>query len=757
MSVRPFLAPDVAPQQGEEATDFQFARYLVIVGKHWRLVAGIVVLCVLAGGLLAFFATPLYRAAVVMNVERERITPGDVGVGTAFYDFYNPEFLPTQVRLMNSREIVERAVKALNLAADPAFAPQGGAARKGGDRGAPSELVGIARSVQAWVSVTPIKGTTLVELGYVSRSPKQAADVANAIAEAYIDWSVESKTRTVDQASQFLGSQVEQLKAEIEEKERQLQAYGRSKDIISLDPQTNTTLLKLETVNKDYAAAQADRVAKEGRYAEVSTAKPEAIADVLSPSVAPLRADLTKMEREYDQKLSIFKPDWPAMQQLKAEIERTRKQLQKAIDEAVVKARETARLEMVAAQRREDGLKELLRNQKSEAMTLKGNAIEFMNLKVEVETKRGLLDTLLKRRSETDVTSRLTTVRQGNLRIVDRALPPATPFRPSYRQNLLRGLLIGLLLGIGAVSFVEYLDRSLKTSQQVESILKLPALGVIQSVEGGRKAYGYGYGYGRKRRKTADPLSAKESKTRIELLPHDRPRSVTAEAYRAFRTSVLLSKAGGLRSLVVTSAFPGEGKTATAANLAVVLGQLEKRILIIDADLHKPRQHEIFGVSNRVGLVSVLVSGVEPSRAIQETRVPGVSLIAAGPASPNPSGLLSSEGMRVFLKLALENFEYVVIDSPPVQAVADALLIGALVDGAVLCVHGGRTPREHIARVRDKLGRSGVNVLGVLINNLDERAAQGYGDPYRYGGPGYADYAEKPAADVGEAPKRASA
>jgi polysaccharide biosynthesis transport protein len=766
------------PVAEEEGQQINLAEYWAVLVKRWRLIA-ICIAVALAGSLVvSFLSTPLYRASVVMSIEKEKISPSDFGLGQpTYFDTYDPEFFPTQLQLMKSREIAERAVQRLNLTENASLnppvkgeVPLPRAKPKADAPAVQSQTSKVAKVVVGAVDVAGVKGTTLAELSYVATSPKLAADVANAVAEAYIDWKLESTARVVGQASQFLGTQIEDLRGEIDDKERKLQAYGRSKDIISMDPASNSTLSKLNEINRDYASAVTDRIAKEARYQEIQTARPDSIADTLAGGIVQTqRNELSRLEREYAEKLNIFKPEWPAMQQLRGQIAKGRVALEAAVQETVSRAKEVAKNEYLTALRREESLKDVLKTQKGEAMTLNSNAIEYNNLRVELSTKRLLMDTLLKRQSESEVTSRLSGVRQGNIRIVDRALPPGARFRPSYRRNATFGLFYGLVAGFGLVFILEYLDRSLKTSLQVEQILRLPPLGVIPAIGAqGKKGYGYGYGYGYgfgskgRRAKVASEVAKRTPEERaragVELIPHLQPRSTTAEAYRAFRTALLLARAGGLRSMVVTSSFPSEGKTSTASNLAIVLGQLGKRVLLIDGDLHKPRIHEVLKISNRVGLVSILAESLEPSRAIQETQIPNVSVITAGPASPNPSGLLASDAMEKLLRFALLNFEYVVIDSPPVQAVADALILGSRTDGIVICVEGGRTPREHVMRVRDKLQRANVRILGVLINNLQQSTAYGYGDPYRYASSelGYADPIRE-ASISGEIPSASKA
>lgn len=766
----PNIAP--APFPGiVESPETHLADYWEVVWKRRVLVLICAAAATAIALLNAFLSTPLYRATVSLNVERDRGNPVDFGNQTQIYpDWWNPEFLPTQVRLMKSRAMAERVVKRLNLAEHPDFsggAKLSGVSPKKGDEKAKEGTLDeettkrLSSMVLGGIEVNPIRGTSLVELSYVSANRKLSSDIANAVADAYIDWISEAKYSAVGQASQFLTTQIEQIKSELEEAERRLQAYGRQKDIVSVDPNTNVTLQKLETLNKDYASAVADRVTKEARYNEMQTAKPEAIADSLSGGlVSQLHNDVLRLEREYADKLNTFKPEWPAMQQLRSQIQKTKQHEATVIQETVAKAREQARAEYQMALRREEGFKQVLNTQKSEAMTLSSNAVEYNNLKVEASTKRTLLDVLLKRQSEMEIVSRFTGRRDSSVRIVDRALEPGARFRPSYRRNATLGLFLGLAAGLGLAFFLEYMDRSIRTPEQVERYLALPPLGVIPAIghsgKGygyGRYGYGYGYGYARRavERLKKKPAPAPESmakpsqpseKPNIELHPHSHPRSTISEAYRTFRTSLLLSRAGGVKSFVITSTFPGEGKTSTSANLAIVLGQLGKKVLLIDGDLHKPRIHEVFRVSNRVGLVSVLAESLEPGKAVQESSVPNVFILPAGPISPNPSGLLSSDAMSRLLEVTTRRFDYVVIDSPPVNAVADAIVLGSLTDGVVLCVKGGKTAREQVARARDKLYLSHVRILGVLINQLMDRGPS-YGKYYYYQ-PSYAGYTHEP-------------
>ncbi len=738
------MAPFEEPQR-----EVHLAEYWNIVWKRRLLILLCLAVSLTAASVKTFLSVPLFRASATLNIEKDKGSPLDVGQGQYLYDWYQPEFIPTQTRLIKSRQVAERVVKNLNLMENPEFSPRlKDGARKDEQEGKKPavDLTSMyAQMVQGGVDVSVVRGTNLVELSYVSPSPKLAADIANATADAYIEWSMESKFRMVGQASQFIGAQAEKLKAEVEESERRLQAYGRQKDIVSMDPQTNITMQKLEALNRDYTAAMGERVSREARYYEIQNAKPEAIAETLSGGlITQLRNEQAKMEREYAEKLNLFKPEWPAMQQLRAQIQKGKQHLDATIQDTVEKAREQARTEYLTALRKEESLRGVLRDQKSEAMTLNTNAVEYNNLKVEVSAKRALLDTLMKRQNETEVASRLSGQRESNIRVVDRALPPPAHFSPSWRKNGLLGLFLGVAGGVGLAFLLEYMDRSLRRPEQVEQYLGLPALGLIPAVGTGsgkrygygKYGYGYGYGYGRRKKKDDVPRTPDAPPPAVELLPHHHPRSTTAEAYRAFRAALLLSRAGGVQSLVVTSAFPSEGKTSTVINLGVVISQLGKSVLLIDGDLHKPRIHEALKVSNRSGLVSILAEGVDMSQAVQPTQVPGLSVITAGPSSPNPSGLLSSEAMEKLLAAARSKYDFIILDSPPVHAVADSLILGVQTNGVVICVKGGKTPREQVARARDRLYRANVTILGVLINNLSA-------GPGGYGSYSYYDVYEK--------------
>ncbi len=751
------LAP--ALDLAEPEAEFHLADYIRVVTSRWRLIA-LVTAAALSLSLLQYAVTPKeYRAATMIQIERKVSVPLQAVQDSWMDNWFNMEYYPTQYRLLTSRGLAERVVLDLGLQADPEFNP-GAAARDAGKAAGSftaaddeAAIGGLAGALQGGLEVNPIRTTQLVEIAFRSRSPVLAAKVANGFADAYIDWGIENRTRVAGKASTFFAAQIETLKQEIQDKENQLQAYSRRSDIVSVDPATNVTLKRLEALNQEYITAVSERINREARLNELQSATGDRAADVLAdPLLAEQRSQLLEMQRDYATKLNTYKPEWPAMIELKGKIEQAERNLKTVAANALLQARDSARGEVQTLQRREAALVSQLNQIKAENRQLNSAAVEYNNLQVEISTRRSLLDELLRKQSETDVTSRLQATGESNVRIVDRALVPGGPFRPSLRRSVMMGLSSGFFLGIGLVFLLHYMDRTLKSTEEVERLLGLPVLAVVPDISNesktagllGRYGYGYGYGYGQKAPTVASTAKAvtkaarvrkraNEGEIQIELLPHLRPRLAVAEAYRNLRTALLLSSARQLKVIVVTSAVPSEGKTSTAGNLAVVLAQLGKKVLLVDGDLRKPRQHEVFHATNKVGLVSYLTHGAEADKIVFRCDIENLYLTPSGPIPPNPSELLSSERMTEFLRFVRAQFDIVIIDSAPTLAVTDGILIGAQSDGVVLCLRAGYVQRRDAKTCRDRLLQAEVKLLGVVLNRhqgIEGRYRSGYSGSY---------------------------
>jgi polysaccharide biosynthesis transport protein len=712
-----------------------------------------------AGGVVHYFITPkMYQATTTIQIDRRSLSLGGNLESPWLENWWNMEFYPTQYKLLESRGLAERVVTDLRLYEDPVFNPSW--ARWGGDE-APATpqlddaaLGGMGQRLLGGLEIAPIKGTQLVQIHFRSMSGELAARVANGVADAFIDWGIQTRSESAGKASSFLGRQIEDLKAELGDKEATLQAYGRRSDIVAVDTQTNPTLQQLEALNQSYIAAVAARIEKEAAYNEVLSAPGETVADPMSGGlVSQLRADFQRLEQEYATKSNTYKPEMPVMVELRGRIDQSRQHLRSVVEEMVAQARQKARAEYQTIKRQEDALAAELDRAREETMNLGSATVQYHNLRMEVETRRQLLDDLLRRHSDTEVTARLQATRESNVRVVDRALVPGGAYAPSLRRDVGMALGFGLFLGLGCIFLLEYLDRSLKTAEEAERVLGLPVLAVIPDVVDGGGRYGYGssglsYAYGLRRRtsKARDKKGADELKD-IELLPQTRPRHAISEAYRSLRTALLLSSAEQLRVIALTSAQSGEGKTATASNLAVVMAQLGRQVLLIDADLRKPRLHRVFNLSNREGLVHCL-TGAEPlEKMTQTTSVPGLHLLPSGTIPPNPSELLASDRMRELLLAAQRRFDFVIVDTPPLLAVTDAALVGAMVDGIVFTLHAGRVLRDEARASTDRLRQSGVRVLGTVLNRyVPGKAADGK-HYYYYQYQTYGEHEERASGD----------
>jgi polysaccharide biosynthesis transport protein len=760
-STPPPVQEDAGLPASEPEFELNLSEYVAMVRRHWKLLA---VACVvtLSGGAIHYAITPKqFLSSAIIQIERRNLSPVGTGQNPWLENYWNMEYYPTQYELLQSRGLAERVVKSLDLMNDPAFNPTAGPARDG-KKGATAEddqatLGRLAEQLRGGLTVDPVRNTQLVRLSFQSSSPEFAAKAANAFAESFIDMGVEDRYASAGKASTFLSSQIETLKQEITEKETQLQTFSRRTDIVTLDPGSNVVLQRLASLNSSLMEAKKLRIEREARYHEVMTASPETVADSLSGGVVgSLRGEQLHMERDYETKLKTFKPEWPEMVTLKAQIEKGQQHLQEVVKEMVEKARNNASGDYQSALRQEQSLESELTNSKKEAIDQSSAAVQFTNLKVEIQTRRELLDQLLRQQSETEVAVRLQDTRQSNVHVIDQALMPDGPFRPSLRKDLTYGMLLGLLLGIGAAFTIEFMDRTIKSPDEIERRLGLPTLAVVQDVAEASKTYGYysayaygsGYGYGHgnppaasgerprvraSRNAPAGWLEKKKappaSPAQIELVPHDRPRTLISEAYRSLRTALLLSSAREIKMIAVTSAVAGEGKTATASNLAVVLAQLGRPALIVDCDLRKPRLHQVFHVSNRVGLVNQLTGTADPESVILPTEVPNLWVVPSGPTPPNPSELLASARMRDWLRSMRERFDYVIIDTPPALAVTDATLVGVLADGIVLTLRSHKVTREEARVCRDRLSQADIKILGAVLNryrSFQAGVAKGY-------------------------------
>ena len=697
-------------------SEVHLSHYWNVVQKRWKIALSILVV-VLAGTILtSYFSKPLYRSTIQIQIEREH--PNQVTVEDLFgIAASDQEFLQTQYVLLKSRGLAARIIDEQKLLQDPEFYPPGIAGKT------PKEIQAIRDAmipgIIGGLDVNPVHNTSLVEISDVAGTPRLAQKIAEGVGDSYMRMKIEQNYETVRKASEYLDRQIDQIKGEIEATRKQMQQYGENKGIISADDSSNITRQRLLKANADVGIAQAERIARQSEYEALTRSSPESVA-AKDPMVQSLTEEESKLQREYQQKAAIFLPDHPEMQRLRTAIEKTHASRQQQITIAYNRAIELARQAVRTAEQREAQLGGALSQQTRETMNFNVNTIGLQDLQKSLDTKQTLLETLLKQQNQTEVTARLRGSETSNIHWVDHATLPTSRFNVTMKKNVQSALPLGVILGLAAIFFLEYMDRSIKTAEELERVTKFASLGVIPAASSVGRGYGY-YGYGARstsssKLRAVQPPSEQKG---IDLLPHIDSRSPIAEAYRAFRTSLLLASANSPKVIVITSTFAKEGKTTTSINLATVLAQMGKPVVLIDADLRRPRLQKVFKGKMNLGLVNYLAANIPLEDVIQETNVPNLSVVLSGPNPPNPSELLASDRMKSLIHEVRSKFAYVIFDSPPVLAVTDAIVLAASADGVVLCVHGGQTPRDLVMRSSERLRQSNIPVLGAILNNLD--------------------------------------
>lgn len=716
--------------------EVHLSHYWNIIQKRWKVAISILLVVMLGTLLASYFSKPLYRSAITLQIEREN--PNKLTVEDLFgIEGSDQEFLQTQYVLLKSRGLAQRVIDDHNLLANPEFYPPGIEGKT------PAEIRqirdGMAGGLLGMIEVVPVRNTSLVEISCIAPSAKLAQRIAQAWGESFIRMNVGKKLLSVQQASAFLTQQIADVKADLDSARGQLQRYSESKDIVAVGGgEDNVIVQRLVQLNQDATLAQNDRIQKQSAYDALVRTSPESVT-ASDPLVLSLTSDVSRYEREYQQKLTQLKPGHPEMIKINEQLEKARTARAGAIRQAYAKARENAQEEATAAASREGSIRAAFEGQKREAQKLNINAATYLDLRGEVETKQALLGTLQRQLSETEVTARLRGSASSNIHLIDDAQLPGGRFNVTMKKNLKNAFPLGLILGLATIFFLEYMDRSVKTPEELERVTKFASLGVIPSASSMSRGAGYyAYGRGTARLRAVEP--APDQPVGVELIPHTDSRSPVSEAYRAFRTSLLLASANSPKVIVITSSFAREGKTTTSINLATVLAQMGKPVLLVDADLRRPRLQKVFRGKMNLGLVNYLAANIPLDDVIQDTEVPHLSVILSGPIPPNPSELLASDRMKHLIQEIRSKYAFVIFDSPPVLAVTDAIVLAASADGVVLTVHGGQTPREHVQRSADRLRHSNIPVLGALLNNLD---LSQYGYTYRKS---YYDYYENDEA-----------
>jgi polysaccharide biosynthesis transport protein len=632
-------------------------------------------------------------------------------------DYYDPTDLDTEVRILKSDLLALQVIKQLNLDKQPEF---------GGAGEGPSDALSLTTDAlqpdsekttalldgfKGGIRVALVPNTRIIEIHYRSPDKNLAANVVNTLINTYIEQNFKTRFESTMQASDWLSKQLVDLQMKVETSQEKLVQYQKQHEILGIDEKQNITTSKLDELNKELTSAESDRMERESVYRLVQSGDPDtAAAAATSAGAGNASSGLMEKMREQQADLKIqiaqlstqFGTSYPKVVQLDTQLKEVDAQLQLEMTKVVSRVRSG----YLAALQHETMLRQALDNQKQEANKLNESAIEYSLLKRDVESYRTLYEGLMEKLKEAGVTAGL---RSNNIRSVDKARVPTYPSEPNVPRNLTFALALGLSTGIGLAFLLEGIDNTVRTPEQAQAISALPSLGMIPlGSKSGMEA-------------AAKRLTVASSREAVELVTQSRPQSQMAESYRALRTSLLLTSLGGPpKVILITSALPQEGKTTTSINTAIVLAQKGTRVLLIDADLRRPSIHKTLGMGPKTGLSNVLTGNATLQQGVVRSNIlPTLFVLTAGTPPPNPAELLASSNMKDILAELREQYDHIIVDTPPTLSVTDAVVMSTRADAVVLVIRSGQTTKQALRRARDLLMQVNARVAGVLLNAVD--------------------------------------
>ncbi|WP_201244482.1 GumC family protein [Halochromatium salexigens] len=701
----------------------------MLLRRKWILVAA-VVLALLVGLVMTYRTTPVYQATLLLHIEPQNDRfleyQEDVELGESRSD---KDFYQTQYELLKSRNLASRVIERLGLQTRSAPRQSSDASALAEVSAGLRRLLGGGQDAQSArdtpgnngasssnlegallsrLTVSPVRGSRLVRLHYASPNPREAAQILNAWAESFINMTLERRYDATVYAERFLEERIKQVRANLEDSEARLVAYAKERQIYDLEDRLGSAKQRLTAFRNALTAAQTEAIQAAAAAGRDDVGQDDdGLATLMmldSGVIEQLKERKVDLQIAYRDQLNRFTPDFPDVEQLRQQINEVDEQIAQEVElirTALEQDYRAKRREQAALQTEVDALEQ-------ELLALQDRNTDYQTLKRDVETNSQLYDGLLQRMKEVGVVAGITA---NNISIVDSAQIPRSPFKPSLRSNLMKALMLGLVVGALVIFLVEHIDDTIKTSDDVETRLHAPVLGVIPYASA--RAYG---------------IEDQE----VPLLAAVDPQSPVAEAVRSLRTQLLFATAEGApKVLHLTSAGPGEGKTTVATSIAIAFAQAGAKVLLIDADLRAPSLHRVFDLPNSVGLTNYLAGSMQPAEIAQPTATTRLFSITSGPLPPNPVELISSAKMGELIALAAERFDYVLLDGPPVIGLADALVLANLARGTVFVADAESTRYGAMEGAVKRLKAAHANIIGAVIDRLG-KVGSGYGYGYGY-------------------------
>jgi polysaccharide biosynthesis transport protein len=691
------------------ADEVNLADYAKALYKRRWVAATVFLIVFISAVVYTFMATPIFEAQTQLLIEIA--DPNIVAFKEVIEEGQpNPDYYQTQYNILGSRALARRTIESLGLWNSPLLVGEPGqrgfgiGALFGWFRQDPAEVDGPAEetarqsrainSFLANLSVEPVRNSRLVDVKFRSTNAIFSARVANALAKNYVEQMLEYKFTASQEATSWLAERLTEQRTAVERAEVALQKYREQNDAISLEDSENIVVQKLADLSAAVTRAKTERLQKEAvdrqlRAIENNPAALETFPPILGNAfIQRQKAELSELHRQQAQLSERLQDLHPDMLRMQSAIDSSQTKLRAEIAKVV----QSLHSEYQAARAQERSLVEALEEQKGEALSMNRKAIDYSVLARDVESGRQIYESLLQRAKETGVSGELKT---SNVRVVDQAEAPLSAVSPRPRLNLGLGAFAGLILAFGVAFLVEYVDSRLKSPEEIKACLGLAPLGIIPEL---------------KKPRTESPNP---------LVNQGVPQNFS-ESFRALRTNVMFSNPDeGPQTLVITSTGPGEGKTMVASNLAVSFALDGQRVLLIDADMRRPRVHDVFDLEQEPGLSNVLVGDAKPSEALRKTNTAGLWTLTSGKVAPNPAELLGSRRFKDLLDSLGQCFDLIVVDTPPAMVVTDSLIAARVASGVVFVVGADMTSRYTAQTCIEQFGRGRARMLGAVLNRVE--------------------------------------